>query len=52
MVKCKIPVVKKTLNKDLAKRYCKKKVAPCESFKESTVFITGLEKPSGFCDRA
>ena len=52
MPKCKITVVKKTLNKDLAKRYCLKKVGPCSTFKVGEVFITGLEKPKGFCDWA
>jgi len=52
MVKCKITVVKKTMNEDLAKQYCGKKVGPCEIFKEGDMFITALEKPERFCDWA
>ncbi len=52
MPKCKITVIKKSLNKALAKKYCGKKVGLCEIFKEGDEFITALEKPNGFCDWA
>ena len=52
MVKCKITVVKKTLNKDLAKKYCKKAVGPCAKWTVGDTFIAGRDKPEGFCDWA
>jgi uncharacterized repeat protein (TIGR04076 family) len=52
MAKVRITVVKKTLNKDLARKYCARKVGPCECFKVGDEFIAGLEKPKGFCDWA
>jgi uncharacterized repeat protein (TIGR04076 family) len=52
MPKCKITVIKKTLNEELAKKYCGKKVGPCERFKVGDEFVAGLEKPEGFCDWA
>ena len=52
MPKCKITVIKKTLNEDLAKKYCGKEVGPCERFEVGDEFVAGLEKPEGFCDWA
>jgi uncharacterized repeat protein (TIGR04076 family) len=51
---CKITVLKRTLNLELAKQFLKAPVGPCELFQEGQEFIfssfTG--KPQGFCDWA
>jgi uncharacterized repeat protein (TIGR04076 family) len=55
MAKCKVTVLKTSLNKELAEEYIqeerKKTIGPCEVFKEGQEFIVdpfgGL--PSGFC---
>jgi uncharacterized repeat protein (TIGR04076 family) len=52
MPKCKITVIKKTLNTDMAEQYCQKEVGSCPCFAEGQEFITGFEKPAGFCDWA
>ncbi|MBM4248402.1 MAG: TIGR04076 family protein [Euryarchaeota archaeon] len=52
MPKCKITVLKKTMNRDLAQKYIKNKVGPCSKFKVGDEFITTLEKPKGFCEWA
>ena len=52
MSRCKITVLKTTLNSDLAARYCQNKVTSCPCFKEGQVFVAGLEKPVSFCDWA
>jgi len=49
LAKCKITVIKKTINPDLAEAYCQKEVSPCSSFSEGQEFITGLDKPADFC---
>jgi uncharacterized repeat protein (TIGR04076 family) len=51
-VKCKITVLKKNLNTELAGEYCQNEVTPCPVFKEGQEFISGFEKPEGFCDWA
>ncbi len=50
--KCKITVLKKNLNEDLAKEYCQNEVTSCPVFLEGQEFISGFEKPEGFCDWA
>ena len=50
--KCKITVLKKNLYEDLAKEYCQNNVTSCPAFSEGQEFITGFEKPEGFCDWA
>lgn len=52
MSKCRITIVKRTIHTDLAKKYCKGEVAACPCFTEGQEFVTGLEKPPGFCDWA
>ena len=55
--KCKITVLKRSVNKDLANEYlieAYKDIAPCQVFKEGQEFIIeGLDKvaqvPEGFC---
>ncbi|HOX34442.1 MAG TPA: TIGR04076 family protein [Methanoregulaceae archaeon] len=52
MVRCKITVVKRTINPELADRYCRTAVTPCECFNEGQEFVCGLKKPENFCDWA
>ncbi len=49
---CKITVLKKNLDTELAKEYCQSEVMSCPVFEEGQEFITGFEKPEGFCDWA
>lgn len=50
--KCKITVLKKNLDSELAEQYCQNEVTTCPAFSEGQEFITGFEKPEGFCDWA
>jgi uncharacterized repeat protein (TIGR04076 family) len=50
--RCKITVVKKIVNSELAKTYCKDPVSSCPCFEEGQEFICGLDKPGNFCDWA
>lgn len=52
MSKCKITVIKKIINSDLAKAYCQNEVSTCPCFTEGQEFVTEIEKPSNFCDWA
>ena len=52
MSQCRITVIKKTLNTELAEEYCTGNVSPCECFHEGQEFFCGLSKPDGFCDWA
>mgnify|MGYP001451750124 CR=1 FL=1 len=53
MPKCKITVLKRTLNEDIAKEFVDMSIGPCESFKEGQEFILDFaQKPEGFCDWA
>jgi len=52
MLKCKITVLKKTLQPDLAESFCQEAVSECPCFKEGDAFIAGFEKPEHFCDWA
>ena len=49
MKKCKITVLKRTLNRDLAKEYCTSPIGLCPCFKEGDVFIAGFDQPDKFC---
>jgi uncharacterized repeat protein (TIGR04076 family) len=49
---CKITVLKKTLNQELADEFCLDEITTCPCFEEGQEFITGLEKPEKFCDWA
>lgn len=50
MPKCKITVLKRMLNQDLAEEYRQDQVAPCESFTEGQEFIVdGFKQPENFC---
>ncbi|MGB9936513.1 MAG: TIGR04076 family protein [Methanobacterium sp.] len=50
--KCKITVLKTSINENLAKEYCQGEVSKCPVFKEGDEFLAGFEKPEGFCDWA
>ncbi len=54
MPQCKITVIKRTLNPELAESYVKSKVEPCELFNVGDEFIISpdLSKPDNFCSWA
>lgn len=52
MKKCKLTVLKTTLQKDLAKEYGIPNLGTCPLMKEGQVFYTDYSKPEGFCDEA
>ena len=50
MAKVKITVLKKTLNKELAEKYCQPGASICTSFEEGQEFVVdGLAQPENFC---
>jgi uncharacterized repeat protein (TIGR04076 family) len=54
MAGCKITVIKRSLNEELADKYISGPVEPCDNYKDGQEFIVseGLEKPHGFCSWA
>lgn len=53
MSNCKITVLKRILNEDLAGEYCPSEIIPCPCFEEGQEFLVdGLEKPADFCEWA
>lgn len=53
MAKCKITVLKRMLNSELASEYAGVEVTECPFFKEGQEFIGGFfEKPQNFCQWA
>ena len=52
MKKCKITVLKKTFEEELAKEYGAPNLGPCPMLKEGQVFYADYAKPEGFCDEA
>ena len=52
MKKCKITILKTTLQKDLAEEYAIKGFGVCPLMKEGQVFYSDYAKPEGFCDEA
>lgn len=50
--KYKITVLKKEVDDELATEYCQNDVTSCPIFEVGQEFITGFEKPDGFCDWA
>ena len=54
MKKCKITVLKRTLNADLTGDFVGMPVSPCELFQEGQEFIFTpfMERPQGFCEWA
>jgi uncharacterized repeat protein (TIGR04076 family) len=51
MTKCKITVLKRTLNQDLVDEYMKEKSTLCDQFKEGQEFVVEAPwaQPAGFC---
>lgn len=52
MKKCKITVLKTTLDKELAEEYGAEGLTACPMMKECQVFYTDYAKPEGLCDEA
>jgi len=53
MAKCKITVLKRSFNSDLANEFINSSVEQCPRFKEGQEFIfQSFQKPEGFCDWA
>lgn len=54
MPKCKITVIKRTLNPELAREHIIMEIGQCELFKDGDEFIVdgGLGKPDNFCSWA
>ena len=52
MKKCKITVLKTTLDKELAEEYGVPGLGACPMMKEGQVFYADYAKPEGFCDEA
>ncbi len=52
MKKCKITVLKTTLDKKLAEEYGVPGLGACPMMKEGQVFYADYAKPEGFCDEA
>ena len=51
MKKCKITVLKTTLDKELAEEYGVPGLGACPMMREGQVFYADYAKPEGFCDR-
>ena len=49
MNKCRITVIKRTLNKDLAEKYCCREVDFCPCFQIGETFEVGFDQPEKFC---
>ncbi len=52
MPRCRITVLKRTLNPEIAGAFCRREAGACENFREGQEFTTSFAKPSGFCDWA
>lgn len=52
MKKCKITVLKKTLDEELAKEYGVEGLTACPMHKAGEVFYADYAKPEGLCDEA
>jgi uncharacterized repeat protein (TIGR04076 family) len=50
MKKCKLTILKTTLQEDLAKEYGVPNLSICPLMKEGQVFYADYAKPEGFCD--
>jgi uncharacterized repeat protein (TIGR04076 family) len=51
MDKCKITVLKRTINQDIIDEYLDGEMGPCDSFQESQEFVveSPFAPPDGFC---
>lgn len=52
MKRCKITILKTTLNEELAKEYAAPGFTKCPMMREGQVFYADYAKPEGFCDEA
>ena len=52
MKKCRITVLKRTLDKELAQEYGVEGLTACPMLKDGQVFYADFAKPEGFCDEA
>ena len=52
MKKCKITVLKRNLDEELAKEYGVENFGKCPMHKEGDIFHTEFKKPDNFCDEA
>ena len=52
MKKCKITVLKRNLDEELAKEYGAEGLSACPMLKEGQVFYADWECPAGFCNEA
>ncbi len=52
MKRCKLTVLKTTLQEELAEEYGVPGLGPCPLMQEGQVFYTDYAKPEGFCDEA
>lgn len=52
MKKCKITVLKRNFDEELAKEYGVEGLTACQMLKEGQVFYADWECPKGFCNEA
>lgn len=52
MNKCRISVLKRTYQPELAKEYGCENLGPCETMREGMTWETDFGKPDGLCDEA
>ena len=52
MKRCKITVLKRHFDEELAREYGSKGIGKCPMLKEGQVFYADYAKPDGFCDEA
>jgi uncharacterized repeat protein (TIGR04076 family) len=52
MTKCRITVLKRHFDEELAKEYGVKGIGKCPMLKEGQIFYADWSRPEGFCDEA
>ena len=52
MKRCRITVLKRHFDEELAKEYGSKGIGKCPMLKEGQIFYADYAKPDGFCDEA
>ena len=52
MKRCKITILQRTLNEELAREYAAPGFTRCPMMREGQVFYADYAKPEGFCDEA
>ena len=50
MKRCRITVLKRHFDEELAKEYGSKGIGKCPMLKEGQIFYADYAKPEGFCD--